>query len=163
MLSDNHLIVPLPRQIELERRIWNRHAAPHVGDGALSSSLSGGEKIDRARKVGVLIKKIVRLGFRRSARVTLRAEQDRLHPDLPRPQNVPEAIVSDENRLFGADLQFGQGRLKQTCVGLAIAVVAGDDDGSEILGKADGAKFGYAIGALRIGNYCQPIARFQLG
>jgi hypothetical protein len=89
-----------------------------------------------------MIKNVVRLGFGRSSRVATRAEQDRLHPDLSGSPDVPKAIVSNKNRLFGADLQFGQGRLKQAGVGLAIAVVARDDDGGEVVGQADGAKLG---------------------
>ena len=103
---------------------------------------SGGKKLDRAGKVGGLTKNIVRLDFGRSTGVTVRAEQDRLHPYLPRFKDVAEAVVSNENRLFGVDLQFGQGRLKQPGVGLAIAVVARDDDGREVVGKAGGPKLG---------------------
>src|ERR1700733_12824468 len=79
------------------------------GGRLLSSSLSGGKKLNRAGKLGVLIKNIVRLGFGRSARVALRAEQDRLHPNLPCSMDVAEAVVSNENRLFRADPQFRQG------------------------------------------------------
>ena len=77
--------------------------------------------------------------------------------------DVAKTVVSNENRLFRADLQFGQSRLKQPLVGLAIAIVARDDDGREVVGKAGGTKLGQAVGTLRIGNHRQPIARFQLG
>jgi hypothetical protein len=45
-------------------------------------------------------------------------EQNDLHPRLPGAENVPETVVSDENRLFGADPQPGQGGVKKPHVRL---------------------------------------------
>src|ERR1035437_4684608 len=123
------------------RALTPRFTAP-CRRSSSSRALSRPEELDRTGEVGVFIENIVRLCFGRSTRVPARAEQDRLHPELARSEDIAEAIVSNEDRLFWADLQFGQGRLKQAGVRLAIAVVARDDDGREVVGQVGGPKLG---------------------
>ena len=142
MTSTRGIISPLSEAILDWEVTAPRAGQPREIFALLFSALPLGKKLDSAGKVGVLIEDIVRLGFGRSTRVTVRAEQDRLHPNLARSKDVAEAVVSNENGLLGADLQFRQGRLKQPGVRLAIAVVTRDDDRGEVVGKAGGPKLG---------------------
>ena len=104
--------------------------------------LASRKKLDGTGKFGVLMENVIRLVFVKCVRVTVRAEQDRLHPNLPGSMDVAKVVVSNENRLFRADLQLGQSRLKEPMVGLAIAIVSRNNDGPEVVGKAGGPKFG---------------------
>lgn len=61
-------------------------------------------------------------------------------------------VVADVQRVRGRDPHVFKGELEEPPVGLAVAVVAGDDDRIEVSEQTDSVQLGACICALRIGD-----------
>ena len=62
---------------------------------------------------------------------------------FPRPEDVAVHVVADVHRMLGRHFHPIESKLKQPPVGLAIAMVAGNDDRVEVAEQADPVQFAH--------------------
>src|ERR1700693_1551840 len=86
------------------------------------------QELDSPWQLRKLIDDVIRL----HPRVLIVAKPDGLHPQLPRSKDIATPVVADEDRLIRPDFKLIQRVLEQPSIGLAIPVVAGNDDRVEV-------------------------------
>ena len=85
-------------------------------------------------------------------------EHHGLQAGFPRPEDVTVHVVADVQRVLGRHGHPVERELEQPPVGLAVSVVAGNDDRVEVAEQADPVQFAAGVRALRVGDERERVA-----